>query len=110
MCRRARRANPASFDLNAWRDQGRLHLHDLRTKGELVRLDAVGGTMLLVRADVHRDGLIFPAFPYGVQSAKIRPKGVNFWHGELETEGFGIMAADMGIQCWGLTTQRTVHR
>ncbi len=106
----AGKRNPASFDLNAWRDQGRLHLHDLRTQGELVSLDTVGGSMLLVRADVHRDGLIFPAFPYGVQNAKIRPQGANFWHGEIETEGLGIMAGDMGIQCWGLTTQRTVHR
>ena len=54
-----------SFDLNAWRDQGRLHLHDLRSEGDLVRLHAVGGTMLLVRADLHREGLVFPPFLYG---------------------------------------------
>ena len=54
-----------SFDLNAWRDQGRLHLHDLRSEGDLVPLDSVGGTMLLVRADVHRDGLVFPPYLYG---------------------------------------------
>jgi hypothetical protein len=29
-----------------------------------VRLDGVGGTVLLVRADVHRDGLLFPPFRY----------------------------------------------
>jgi len=27
-----------SFDLNAWRDHGRLHLHDLRSEGDLVEL------------------------------------------------------------------------
>jgi hypothetical protein len=61
-----------SFDLNAWRDRGRLHLHDLRGEGDLVRLDSVGGTMLLVRADVHREGLVFPSFPYRSPLARRR--------------------------------------
>lgn len=61
-----------SFDLNAWRDRGRLHLHDLREEGDLVRLDSVGGTMLLVRADVHRGGLVFPSYPYGAGSPLAR--------------------------------------
>jgi len=104
------RANPPSFDLNAWRDHGRLHMHDLRTEGALVELDSVGGSMLLVRADVHRSGLIFPAFPYGLENQRIRPRNSNVWHGEIETEGLGIMAHDMGIKCWGLTTHRTIHR
>ena len=86
-----------SFDLNAWRDRGRLHLHDLRREGALVRLDAVGGTMLLVRADLHRDGLIFPAFPYGRASRFARRNNP-----EMDTEGLGIMARDMGHQCWGM--------
>ena len=38
-----------TFDLNAWRDQGRLHLDDLRSEGFLAKLDAVGGTLLFVR-------------------------------------------------------------
>lgn len=90
-----------SFDLNAWRDRGRLHLHDLKGEGELVPLDAVGGTMLLVDADVHRDGVVFPPFPYGLGNPKAR-RGENHWPGELETEGLGIMAADAGVQCWGM--------
>src|SRR5439155_13117162 len=52
----------ATFDCNGWRGQGRYHLDDLRDEGDLVELDAVGGTILLVRADLHRDGLIFPSF------------------------------------------------
>ena len=85
-----------TFDKNAWRDKGRYHMDDLRQEGELVELDAVGGTMLLVRADLHRDGLIFPAFPYGQENVRRRPG-----RGELETEGLGLMAQDMGHQCWG---------
>jgi len=96
-----------SFDLNAWRDHGRLHLHDLRSEGDLVPLDSVGGTMLLVRADVHRDGLVFPCFPYGLHNPKIRTD--NYWMGELETEGLGIMASDLGVQCWGMPNLEIRH-
>jgi hypothetical protein len=94
-----------TFDYNAWRDKGRLHMHDLRGETPLTRLDAVGGTMLLVRADLHRDGLVFPAFPYGVANPRVRDAAL----GELETEGFGLMAADMGVQCWGVTDLEVRH-
>jgi len=107
-CLRAR--EEITFDLNAWRDQGRLHMEDLRSEGDLVRLDAVGGTMLWVDADLHRDGLIFPAFPYGAGSRTIRrpsPFGVP---GELDTEGFGVLATDMGQQCWGMPGLVIRHR
>jgi hypothetical protein len=96
-----------SFDRNAWRDHGALHLHDLRSEGDLVRLDSVGGTMLLVRADVHRDGLLFPCFPYGLHNPRIRTN--NYWLGEIETEGLGIMALDLGVQCWGLPNLEIKH-
>ena len=49
-----------TFDHNGWRDHGRLHLDDFRGGEDVVQLHAVGGTMLLVRADLHRDGLHFP--------------------------------------------------
>ena len=94
-----------TFDCNGWRDHGRFHLDDLRDEGELVELDAVGGTVLLVRADLHRDGLVFPAFPYGEANARIRPE-----RGELETEGLGIMARDMGHVCWGRPHLEVLHR
>ncbi len=76
----------ASFDQNAWCDHGRLHLDDLRAAGDLVEIDSVGGSMLLVRADLHRDGLVFPAFPYGfgttrgsgrIARARWRPKALR---------------------------------
>lgn len=97
-----RAAGDETFDLNAWRDQGRLHMADLAEEGPLVRLDAVGGTMLLVRADLHRDGLVFPPFPYGAGSRTARDPGPWGVVGELDTEGLGVMAADMGVQCWGM--------
>jgi glycosyltransferase involved in cell wall biosynthesis len=93
----------ATFDLNAWIDKGAKHMQDLRDMKGAVRLDAVGGTMLLVRADLHRDGLIFPPFRYGLESPWIRAGG------EVETEGFGILAKDMGLQCWGLPNVEIVH-
>jgi glycosyltransferase involved in cell wall biosynthesis len=96
-----------SFDLNAWRDHGTLHLHDLRSEGDLVPLHSVGGTMLLVRADVHRDGLIFPSFPYGLANSRVRPN--NYWLGEIETEGLGIMAMDQGVDCWGMPNLEIKH-
>lgn len=100
----------ATFDLNAWRDRGALGLGELRGEGELVRLDAVGGTMLWVRADLHRDGLVFPAFPYGAGSPFARRPNPWGTVGELDTEGFGILARDMGHQCWGMPGLVIRHR
>jgi peptide chain release factor subunit 1 len=100
----------ATFDLNAWRDGGRRIMSDLRGQG-LVRLDSVGGTMLLVRADRHRDGLVFPPFFYGARSRWVRDphplRGPLV--GEIETEGLGIMAKDMGVECWGLPDLEIRH-
>jgi mannan polymerase complexes MNN9 subunit len=66
------------------------HLADT-TEGRDTRavmwLDGVGGTALLVKAEVHRDGAMFPPFP--------------FYH-LIETEGFAKMAKRLGWQSWGL--------
>lgn len=63
----------------------------MSTKGENlhqeVPLDGVGGTALLVKAEVHRDGAMFPAFP--------------FYH-LIETEGFARMAKRLGWSAMGL--------
>jgi hypothetical protein len=99
-----------SFDRNAWKDGGRKHLSDLRGQG-IVRLESVGGTMLLVRADRHRDGLVFPPFFYGARSRWVRDphplRGTQV--GEIETEGLAMMAKDMGIECWGLPDLEIRH-
>ena len=52
-----------------------------------IALDGVGGTALVVKADVHRDGAMFPAFP--------------FFH-LVETEGFAKMARRLGYEVFGL--------
>lgn len=92
-----------THDRNAWRDRGRLHLDDLRGEGEIVPLHAVGGTVLLVRADLHRAGLCFPPEPYGACHRLAREQG------ELETEGLGIMAHDMGESCWRMPALEVLH-
>jgi len=52
-----------------------------------VPLDGVGGTALLVKAEVHRDGAMFPPF--------------SFYH-LIETEGFAKMAKRLGWSSTGL--------
>lgn len=94
-----------TFDLNGWRDKGTLHLHDLRHEGTFTPLHAVGGTVLWIKADHHRDGLIFPPFGYGRRSAFIRTSA-----GEIETEGLGMMALDMGLEIWGMPHFEVRHR
>lgn len=54
---------------------------------EVVGLDGVGGTALLVKAEVHRDGAMFPPFA--------------FYH-LIETEGFTKMAKRLGWSAFGL--------
>lgn len=72
---------------------GRRYLDGLRDQ-ELVRVDSVGGTMLLIRADIHREGLMFPPFAFGRL---------------IETEGLALMATAMGYECWGLPNVEVIH-
>jgi len=58
-----------------------------RDQRAIMPLDGVGGTSLLVKAEVHRDGAMFPPFA--------------FYH-LMETEGFAKMARRLGWACWGL--------
>ncbi|MBX9840980.1 MAG: ANP1/MMN9/VAN1 family protein [Xanthobacteraceae bacterium] len=101
--------NGPTFDRNAWVNGGRQTMHDLRGSNAPVRLDSVGGCMLLVRADLHRDGLVFPAFRYGLESSAIRKPHPVWQAGEIETEGLAMMAGDMGHQCWGLPDFEILH-
>lgn len=65
-------------------------LADTRAEADrmkLMSLDGVGGTALLVKAEVHRNGAMFPPFP--------------FYH-LVETEGFAKMASRLGWKSFGL--------
>ena len=72
---------------------GRRSLSDLGHL-EQVDLDGVGGTMLLVDASLHRGGLVFPEKPY---------KDL------VETEGFGVLAKDLGVPALGLPRVEILH-
>lgn len=60
----------------------------------VVPLDGVGGTCLLVDAQVHRDGANFPPYP--------------FKH-LIETEGFAMMAKRLGYGVYGLPNYLVFH-
>ncbi|KAJ5555356.1 hypothetical protein N7535_007791 [Penicillium sp. DV-2018c] len=72
------------------------HLPDMKKLDpkKMLALDGVGGTALLVKADVHRDGAMFPAFP--------------FFH-LVETEGFAKMARRLGYEVIGLPDYFVYH-
>ncbi|MFN0264550.1 glycosyltransferase [Tepidamorphus sp. 3E244] len=74
-------------------DYTRRHLHELRYL-ERIPLTGVGGTMLLVDAELHRAGLVFPETPYREL---------------IETEAFGVMANDLGIVPIGLPNVEIRH-
>lgn len=59
-----------------------------------MKLDGVGGAAVMVKADVHRDGAMFPSFP--------------FYH-LIETEGFAKMAKRLGYQVFGLPNYLVYH-
>ncbi len=106
-----------SYDLNAFTDPGerrdhrylkhvsgglfmppadydrRRHLHDLRFL-DRVPLTSVGGTMLLVAAEVHRAGVRFPELPF---------------EDLLETEGFGRLCYRSGVSPIGLPNVVILH-
>lgn len=72
---------------------GRSYLSDLQ-EYDLVSLDAVGGTMLLVKGDLHRAGLIYPE---------------DERHLHIETEALAFMVRELGEECWGAPKITIVH-
>ncbi|SAL96404.1 hypothetical protein [Absidia glauca] len=63
-------------------------------KDHKVPLDGVGATFTLVKANVHREGANFPAYPF---------------HHQVETEGFAKMAKAMGFSVVGLPSYLIYH-
>lgn len=65
------------------------------SQSEVMSLDGVGGGCTLVKAEVHRDGAMFPTFP--------------FYH-LIETEGFAKMAKRLNYEVFGLPNYLVFHR
>jgi hypothetical protein len=84
----------ADLSLEGYGRTGNIYLHKLRKFGEIVEIDSVGGAMLMIRADLHREGLVFPPYPY---------------RGRIETEGLAAMAKDMGYVMFGLPNVEVLH-
>lgn len=63
-------------------------------KDDEVELDGIGGVNILVKADVHRSGINFPAYAFENQA---------------ETEGFARMAKRAGYQVVGLPNYVVWH-
>lgn len=75
------------------RGVGRAYLESFPEHGE-IEVDGVGGTALLVRADLHRSGFLFPPHPV---------------EGYIETEGFARQLRSAGIRCWALPGLTITH-
>lgn len=61
----------------------------------LIKLDGVGSSVLLVKAEVHRDGAVFPSFPF---------------YNSIESEGFAKMAKRLGYESFGLPNYLAFHK
>ncbi len=73
----------------------RRYLPSFRKDGNMyIKLDGVGGAALLVYAECHKRGLIFPPFVY---------------EHHIETEGFAKIAKDMGYEVIGLPYLEVIH-
>ncbi|OQE36192.1 hypothetical protein PENCOP_c012G03920 [Penicillium coprophilum] len=79
-------------------DTGRTYLVSMgdwrNNKDDEVELDGIGGVNILVKADVHRSGINFPAYAFENQA---------------ETEGFARMAKRAGYQVVGLPNYVVWH-
>ncbi|XP_067668674.1 uncharacterized protein [Haliotis asinina] len=72
----------------------RIFLPHLRAEGRVVPIDGVGGCTLLIKADCHRKGLIFP-------------ETVVDHH--IETEGLAKLAKKMGFGVYGMPFVNVIH-
>lgn len=89
-----KRLSPQDLVLEGYADTQRLWLTDLRAEGKIVPIDGVGGCMLLVKGDCHRQGLIFPE--------------TVFQH-HIETEGLAKLAKSMGYGVFGMPFVEVLH-
>lgn len=72
----------------------RRYLPHLASEGSLVKLDGVGACCLLVDANVHRQGAIFPFY---------------LVNNHIETEGFAQVVKLLGYQSYGMPNVSVIH-
>ncbi|OWZ04364.1 hypothetical protein PHMEG_00023748 [Phytophthora megakarya] len=109
------------YDLNAWVGERKVrqsakesefvpgdvnakHMRDFHGKPDtFVLLDSVGGTMLYVKAEVHRQGVLFPVHRV------IGSEWGNEGYDGIETEGVCYVARFLGFTCWGMPNDLIYH-
>ena len=72
----------------------RLYLYDITNQGFVVKLDGVGGCILMAKAQCFREGLNFPE---------------TIYDNHIETEGLAKMALRMKFGVYGLPFVKVVH-
>ena len=84
------------FEGYAGRPTHRKHMEALRKEGKaVVPVDGVGGALILLRSSLHREGVLFPPFP--------------FQHA-VETEGLAKVALAMGYQAYAMPNVEIEHK
>jgi hypothetical protein len=101
LCRRPTpRAPPLTYPATGYKEYvtGRNHMARMgdrhKNKDEEIELDGIGGVNIIVKADVHRSGINFPAYAFENQA---------------ETEGFARMAKRAGYEVYGLPNYVVWH-
>jgi hypothetical protein len=70
---------------------------------DFVEIDSVGGTVLFVRGDVHREGVIFPT--QYIVGGDWEYEGYD----AIETEGICYLAQHLCYKCWGMPKAIVIH-
>lgn len=86
--------------------------HWTQNKDEEIELDGIGGVNILVKADVHRSGMILEN--NRLESTELTYNtGINFpcypFENQAETEGFAKMAKRAGYGVYGLPNYVVWH-
>ncbi len=77
--------------------------HLVNSREQFVEVDSVGGTVLYVTSDVHREGVVFP-------TQYIVGAGWNYeGYDAIETEGLCYLAKRLCYTCWGMPHDIVVH-
>ena len=79
----------------------------------IVRLDGIGGAIILMRASLHREGVYFPPFPFNHSIETVSAHCFPAQLTNLDTaaqEGLAKMASEMGTQPFGMPMVKVWHK